>query len=169
MVSTKCYFIELLFYLLGTAKLPHLTFFPPCPCQLIRLTLFYYFTMFRNFYCLRGSNLYLKWSFRRNFLVDHCYGCKNQGLSTGIDRIVKLMSYPNSPLMSFSSYEMINFVVKLFFFFFFLISHKDSLISKERGTQERKLQKSSKSKKEKGWFLHTENQSNKVFYREPVK
>ena len=55
----------------------------------------------------------------------------------------------------------------------FLISNKNSLIKKETAkytggiqrwtNQERTLQKSSKSKiEEKGWFLHTENQSNKV-------
>ena len=59
------------------------------------------------------------------------------------------------------------------FFFFFLISNKISLIKRERnpstqggiqgGTnQKRTLQKSRKFKiEEKGWFLHTENQSNK--------
>ena len=56
---------------------------------------------------------------------------------------------------------------------FFYINKKDSLIKKreapkyigsiqENTNQERKLQKSSKSKIEKGWFLHIENQSNKV-------
>ena len=56
---------------------------------------------------------------------------------------------------------------------FFYINKKDSLIKKREApkyigsiqgntNQERKLQKSSKSKIEKGWFLHIENQSNKV-------
>ena len=61
-----------------------------------------------------------------------------------------------------------------FLFFFFYISNKDSLISKERDIQvhrkytgvnksKRILQKSSISKiVEKGWFLHTKNQSSKV-------
>ena len=58
----------------------------------------------------------------------------------------------------------------------FLISNKDSLIIKYETpkhtgsiqgwtSQERKLQKSSKSKIEKGWFLHTENQSSFVLPR----
>ena len=56
---------------------------------------------------------------------------------------------------------------------FFYINKKDSLIKKREApkyigsiqgntNQERRLQKSSKSKIEKGWFLHIENQSNKV-------
>ena len=58
-------------------------------------------------------------------------------------------------------------------FFFFFISNKNSLIFKKetpkhtgsiqgKTSQERKLQESSKSKIEKGWFLHTGNQSSKV-------
>ena len=62
----------------------------------------------------------------------------------------------------------------IFFFFFFFISNKDSLILKREGHsstqgvyrgehQKQTLQKSCKSKiEEKEWFLHTENQSNKV-------
>ena len=56
--------------------------------------------------------------------------------------------------------------------FFFLISNKTSLIKKEtpkhtgsiqgRTNQKRKLQKSSKFRREKEWFLHTENHSSKV-------
>ena len=56
---------------------------------------------------------------------------------------------------------------------FLYINKKDSLIKKREApkyigsiqgntNQEQKLQKSSKSKIEKGWFLHIENRSNKV-------
>ena len=67
------------------------------------------------------------------------------------------------------------------FFFFFVISNKDLLISKKETPkytrsiqgctyQIQKLHKSSKSKiEEKGWFLHTENQSNKILKKKKLE
>ena len=52
------------------------------------------------------------------------------------------------------------------------MKEKDTQAHREytrENSQDQKLQKSSKSKIEKGWFLHTENQSSKVLKKRSLR